>query len=142
MNLIGILGAMYLIIFFSLWEKIPGVMFNHGPVTISLNYLPMSLHWDDVECPYCWAMQDIDHDDWYGYAEDETFEQQCSECEKYFAFTTSILYCYDAVRADCLNGAEHDITLRRSWPKEYSRMWCRDCGYSRQCTPEEIANIS
>ena len=50
----------------------------------------------DVECPYCKSAQEINHDDGYGYEEDETHEQQCGDCGEYFAFTTSILFLYEA----------------------------------------------
>lgn len=118
-----------MVLSFSLWD-----LFS--------NLIIMSLHWDDVECPYCWAMQDIYHDDGYWYQEDETYEQQCSECEKNFAYTTSIIYCYNAEKADCLNGWEHDLKVNRSWPKEFSKMACRDCSYTRRCTDEEIVSIT
>ena len=31
----------------------------------------------DVDCPYCKAEQDINHDDGYGYEEDGMYEQEC-----------------------------------------------------------------
>lgn len=101
----------------------------------------MSLHWDDVECPYCWAMQDINHDDGYWYQEDETYEQQCSECEKNFAYTTSIIYHYNAEKADCLNDWNHIWRPSVTYPKEYSRMRCESCDDTRQCTSEELDSI-
>ena len=33
----------------------------------------------DVECPYCYADQEINHDDGYGFDEDQLYEQECSE---------------------------------------------------------------
>jgi glutaredoxin len=33
----------------------------------------------DVQCPYCNADIDIDHDDGYGYEEDKTFMQTCKK---------------------------------------------------------------
>ena len=43
---------------------------------------------NDIECPYCGHEQEVNHDDGYGYKEDELHEQQCCECGKYFVFTT------------------------------------------------------
>ena len=50
----------------------------------------------DIHCPYCGAGQEINHDDGYGYAEDETFEQECVSCDQTFRFTTSISFHYTA----------------------------------------------
>ena len=36
----------------------------------------------DVECPYCGAELEINHDDGYGYEEDGIYEQECRESEK------------------------------------------------------------
>jgi endogenous inhibitor of DNA gyrase (YacG/DUF329 family) len=57
----------------------------------------------DVECPYCGCEQDINHDDGYGYDESQTFEQECPECEKTFAFTTYIHFSYNVKAAPYLN---------------------------------------
>lgn len=63
---------------------------------------------DDVECPYCEETQEIDHDDGYGYDENETHQQICFKCGKTFIFTTSVTYFYHVAKADCLNeGGEH-----------------------------------
>lgn len=61
----------------------------------------------DIECPYCDAGQEINHDDGHSYTEDETFQQECDECEKVFVYTTYISFNYDAQKADCLNGSDH-----------------------------------
>lgn len=91
----------------------------------------------DVDCPYCGKGQEINHDDGYGYEEDRIFEQECGDCEKVFAYTTSIIYHYDAKQADCLNGGEHDWYAPWTYPRKYTRMMCRDCGDRRQPTEEE-----
>lgn len=85
----------------------------------------------DIECPYCGEDQDICHDDGQGYAEDTLHEQQCGDCEKNFVFTTSISFYYEADKADCLNGAEHNMqpvisTARNIFP-DWKR--CKDCGH-------------
>ena len=61
---------------------------------------------DDVKCPYCGRGQEINHDDGYGYEENETHEQECA-CHKTFTFETFISFDYSAHKAPCLNGAEH-----------------------------------
>lgn len=71
---------------------------------------------------------EINHDDGYGYAEDETHQQQCGHCEKTFTFTTAISYDYDVSKADCLNGAEHRFKPTCTFPKEFSRLRCESCG--------------
>lgn len=93
---------------------------------------------NDIECPYCEEGLDINHDDGYGYGEDETYEQECSNCGKTFTFTTSISFNYDVQKADCLNGGEHDYQLTHTHPKKYSKMRCQMCDDEREPTSEEI----
>lgn len=93
----------------------------------------------DMECPYCGADQEVCHDDGHGYAEGVKHEHTCSECEKTFTFQTTIVLYYEAAKADCLNGSEHELVFRRSWPQQYSRMGCKHCEYERTATAEEIA---
>jgi len=96
----------------------------------------------DVNCPYCDAEQEINHDDGRGYAEDETHQQQCSECDKHFTFTTSISYYYEAQKADCLNGAEHDWKPTHTFPKEYTKMRCVMCDEERKPSESEMIAIT
>ena len=91
----------------------------------------------DVECPYCETWQDINHDDGYGYEEDGYHEQQCDSCEKNFVFTTSISYFYEAYKADCLNGDEHDYQPTMTHPKAWTTMRCKMCDIEREPTSEE-----
>ena len=49
----------------------------------------------DVKCPYCGLEQSINHDDGYGYEENEDHEQTCKKCDKPFIFTTTISFSYD-----------------------------------------------
>jgi hypothetical protein len=92
---------------------------------------------NDIECPYCEAEQEINHDDGYGYSGDEIYKQECSDCGKIFTYTTSITYCYNAEEAECLNGGEHDWELSTTYPKFFSTMICKMCGNRRELTPEE-----
>lgn len=82
----------------------------------------------DTKCPYCNAGVLINHDDGRGYQEDETHQQQCGQCDKYFVFTTTICFYYDAKKADCLNGAEHK--WRPVAHSSYFPDWvrCTECG--------------
>lgn len=82
----------------------------------------------DVTCPYCGSHEEVCHDDGHGYEEDQPHENQCSECEKYFIFYTSISYDYEAQKADCLNGADHDWKKPR-FPSEYQpdKVICSMC---------------
>ena len=62
---------------------------------------------DDIECPYCGKWQEINHDDGYGYDEDELYEQECSECGKTFGYETKIIYSYSTKKLPCRNGEDH-----------------------------------
>lgn len=95
----------------------------------------------DVQCPYCEAYEEINHDDGYGYEEDVTHQQQCSSCNKYYTYTTSISYYYEANKADCLNDGEHTWKPSRTWPKEATKMICVYCDERREPTEEEWKNI-
>ena len=89
----------------------------------------------DIECPYCGAEQNIDHDDGTGYAEDEIHQQHCTKCEKYFAFTTMVSYSYDVAKADCLNDGEHKWEATYTYLLHATKMVCIQCGERR--TPSE-----
>src|ERR1035438_5307220 len=92
----------------------------------------------DVKCPYCGEEQDIDHDDGKGYEEGMTHNQQCSDCEKYFAYTTTISYDYDVEKADCLNeDGEHDWQPTHTTPKEFTKMKCSMCDEERELMDSE-----
>jgi len=84
---------------------------------------------EDIECPYCGAGQDINHDDGYGYEEDCKHQQQCGVCDKNFTYTTSISFYYEAEKADCLNGSPHNYKPNKDpygeWPDKKK---CKDCG--------------
>jgi len=76
--------------------------------------------YSDVDCPYCGKGQEINHDDGYGYEEDQIYEQECRHCEKTFAFTTAISLNHEATKAECLNGGEHQweemVIYPKCWP--------------------------
>jgi len=91
----------------------------------------------DVKCPYCSEGQEINHNDGYGYKEDFPYDQQCSKCSKKFVYTTSIIYCYNAKKADCLNGSEHNYKFNLIFPRFLSEMSCIDCVKTRILTPNE-----
>ncbi len=84
---------------------------------------------NDTNCPYCGAEVEINHDDGQGYTEDEIHQQECPECEKTFVFTTAIHFSYSPEKADCLNGGEHKYKLTTTYPPEWARMRCEDCGH-------------
>lgn len=84
----------------------------------------------DMECPYCGKWQEVCHDDEEGYAEDELHEHQCSECDKYFTFTTYISYSYTPYKADCLNGSPHRLKKKSMFPNYWpNAVRCEDCSY-------------
>jgi hypothetical protein len=88
---------------------------------------------NDVDCPYCGAPQEINHDDGYGYEEDKLHEQQCGKCERHFVFTTQVSFYYTAYPAPCLNGVPHKmkpvVHYPKHWP-DYRR--CADCGHEER----------
>lgn len=82
----------------------------------------------DIDCPYCQAGLDIKHDDGYGREEDELYQQECRHCQKIFTYTTSIVYFYNAQKADCLNDGQHKYESTKTFPAEATRLRCTDCG--------------
>ena len=81
----------------------------------------------DVNCPYCNTNLKINHNDGYGYEEDELHQQGCSKCLKRFIYTTSIIYHYNTEKADCLNDSEHKYELTKTIPTEAARRRCTVC---------------
>lgn len=92
----------------------------------------------DIECPYCGAELNIDHDDGKGYHEGELHTQECSSCDRIFGFWTSIHTYYEAVETPCLNdGVPHDWLPTRTHPKRFTKMRCVHCYEERELTGEE-----
>jgi len=81
----------------------------------------------DTNCPYCQAEIEINHDDGYGYGDDQ-YQQTCRSCGKAFVFTTTTVHYYDVEKADCLNGGEHKWKRTCTIPREFERMRCEMCG--------------
>ena len=96
---------------------------------------------NDVNCPYCNEGLEINHDDGFGYEEDVTHQQECSNCHKTFVFTTSIHFSYEAEKADCLNGSDHNFKSTHTIPKHCTRMRCAVCDEEREPTKEEWVEI-
>ena len=86
----------------------------------------------DVNCPYCGAGQEINHDDGYGFEENAAHQQVCGECGKTFVFTTSIIYHYESEKADCLNGGKHDWQETRTIPRCFRKLRCSMCGEEKK----------
>lgn len=82
----------------------------------------------DIECPYCDTGLRIYHDDGFGFKEDVAHEYECFECGKNFVFFTSILYNYQAFKADCLNGDSHDLRITEN--STLIRRSCKNCDYA------------
>lgn len=82
----------------------------------------------DLDCPYCGAEIDICNDDGHGLNEDQIYQEQCPECEKHFVFTSYITISYTPEKAGCLNGSEHKWKEKQTYPREYTRLCCEDCG--------------
>lgn len=88
----------------------------------------------DTKCPYCGADVEINHDDGYGYSEDETHQQECGECGKTFTYTTTICFHYSPSKADCLNGGEHKYAevKQYGYPEPRIILRCRDCDHETE----------
>jgi len=91
----------------------------------------------DINCPYCDAELDINHDDGFGYGEGVKHQMNCLYCEKSFVFETSISFYYEPEKADCLNDGNHDYKLTSTFPQEFSKMRCSMCNDERELTNEE-----
>lgn len=91
----------------------------------------------DINCPYCGAENEINHDDGYGYDENRRHQQECGECFKEFTYTTSVIFYYEAYKADCLNGEDHQLELSHTYPKCLSKWVCKTCEYERELTSKE-----
>lgn len=85
----------------------------------------------DVECPYCGKEQEIDHDDGYGYDEDELYQQECINCEKVFGFYTYISLSYEVEKVPCFNGSSCEMVERRYKLNigNFSEQIIRQCKY-------------
>lgn len=86
----------------------------------------------DVECPYCGADIEIDHDGGYGYEENELHQQDCPECGQAFVYETSISFTYAAYSAPCLNGEPHDYSMTLTYPPEFAHLRCNICGEDKE----------
>lgn len=96
---------------------------------------------NDVECPYCGAELEICHDDGYGMDEDELHQQECSECEKTFTYTTAIILHHTAYKADCLNGGEHQYKRTLTYPPQYAKMRCKTCWDEQPLPPQPPSSM-
>lgn len=92
----------------------------------------------DVECPYCGKGQEICHDNNYGFDEGVRHTQECSDCERMFAYYTSIVLSYTAKKAPCENGEEHQWEELTAYPWPVWR--CRFCGETRRTDPHKEGN--
>lgn len=92
----------------------------------------------DIECPYCEAGQDINHDDGAGYAEDVLHQQTCRACDKVFTFSTAIIYCYTPYQAPCLNGADHKWNKTNTYPRQFAKWRCEFCEETKPLSATEM----
>ena len=95
----------------------------------------------DLQCPYCTKCQEVCRDDGYGCEENTKYEMECSDCGKMFTFTTSIIFCYEPEKADCLNTGEHLYKPTRTYPKKFTMMQCQTCEKQRTPTEKEMKQI-
>jgi hypothetical protein len=88
----------------------------------------------DVTCPYCDYDFDLDHDDGAFYDESRLEETGCPSCEKLFLVSSWMTWSHREIKADCLNGAEHNWKPMIGSPKEYfaGRESCDTCETERK----------
>jgi len=91
---------------------------------------------NDIECPYCDAEQEIEHDDGIGYEEDTAHTQECGECGKTFVYYTSVSFYYKPYKAPCQNGEDHDWKVNTGHPGGYLSNF-HTCSY---CDKREMVN--
>ena len=91
----------------------------------------------DLNCPYCDAELEVNHDDGQGYEEGVLHEMQCRKCDKYFVFETSISFYYQPEKADCLNDGNHIYKPQHTSPSFFTKMQCQTCYDTREPTQEE-----
>ena len=96
---------------------------------------------NNCKCPYCGVNIKINHDGGYGYEDEILHQQQCGICDKYFTYTTGIIYVYESFKADCLNDGNHDWQPTITVPREYTKMQCSMCDEERKPTEEEMKHI-
>ena len=96
---------------------------------------------NDIQCPYCGAGQDINHDDGYGYEEGTLHQQECVQCEKTFTFETTITFYYEAYKADCLNGGEHEFEETTTYPVMYKKLKCKICDETKPISEERMQEL-
>lgn len=84
---------------------------------------------DEITCPYCEHTYDLCHDDGAFYNEDYREKDECPECGKIFMVASSISWNFEAEKADCLNGGDHNWEQQRGVPREHfiGRFTCTQC---------------
>ena len=96
----------------------------------------------DVECPSCKKGIHIKPDNCHDYEDNELYSQICNHCDKTFSFTVEVCFSYHAYKADCLNDGEHQWKETNTFPKEFTRLECRNCGERKNLSKERMAEIT
>jgi len=76
-------------------------------------------------CPYCDKKMDDDPEDCY--EPNECYEWECLNCGKLFVFYVEYERIYREIKADCLNGGEHDYQRTCTYPPEFAKARCTIC---------------
>lgn len=88
---------------------------------------------DSLVCPYC----GYDEEDSWETA-DESYNYECANCHKSFAFETEHTRTFTSRRVECLNGAPHRLGKRQDFEAYYYER-CQDCGHSVR-TPKVVGD--
>ena len=83
----------------------------------------------NVTCPYCNYENEIDPD-WDNCNDGDTYELECSECEKTFGTTvhTSIELDWEWFKMDCKNDGDHDYSTACTFMGDHTTRVCWSCG--------------
>ncbi len=93
---------------------------------------------NELTCPYCGCIHDTAEVLAMETPAGQSTEFTCASCKKRFMFIVEYVPSFDAWKADCLNGSEHELDTIPGH-KEYSIPdveYCGMCNYRRFLTPE------
>ena len=96
---------------------------------------------NDLVCPYCAKIVEIDYSGGFGWDEDVKWQQECPGCEKTFYFTSHISISHNAFAAPCIDSGEHSWGLSTVYPRRFTTWRCSCCDEEKAATKEEIMAV-
>lgn len=90
-------------------------------------------------CPYCDAPVTLQHED--GQEDGSHHHAVCRGCDRTFIYTVQVHITHAICRADCLNdGSAHTYQKTKTYPPEFARWRCTQCGDERLQPPASSAS--